>query len=29
LVTSFHRIGSQPSGVPRSVAWITVSSSGH
>ena len=29
LVTSFHRIGSQPSGVPRSAAWITVSSSGH
>ena len=28
LVTSFHRIGSRPSGVPRSVAWITVSSNG-
>ncbi|RLS40119.1 MAG: hypothetical protein DWH82_04105 [Planctomycetota bacterium] len=28
LVTSFHRIGSRPFGVPRSVAWIRVSSTG-
>ena len=29
LVISFHLIALRPSGVPRSAAWITVSSSGH